>query len=360
MSRFINFCRLVADKGVCLTLVIGLILFGFGCRSFSNKSPSAFQPVPAQPVPAQPASTPTDLVRPEPTPRNPTQPPQPVSVLPSSSQPVLAQSLPIPTTSYRPPTFLEVENQSRLSSEQPMLSSGKTMVFRPQSSSSLVLSEKPIPESMTANSSLPSAAVPPNISSNIPSSVSANTDVDVLNRRISELEKALAERATPTDQEKQPTTVSRPIVSSGPVSRWVPTIRYSGVMVSSDSERIRIEIPDQVLFQSGTWRLNPDAEELLRKIAGEIRANEPESLLEIEGHTDGVMNTDPANTTQKHDLSSAKTMVIMEYFVGSLRWNATRIKTSSFGSSRPVAENDTAEGRSRNNRIEIVVLPQKR
>ncbi|MDR0335783.1 MAG: hypothetical protein LBI18_01695, partial [Planctomycetaceae bacterium] len=184
MSRFINSCRLVANKGVCLTLVIGLILFGFGCRSFSNKSPSAFQPVPAQPVPAQPASTPTDLVRPEPAPRNPTQPPQPVSVLPSSSQPVLAQSLPIPTTSYRPPTFLEVENQSRFSSEQPMLSSGKTMVFRPQS---------------------PSATVPPNISPNIPSPVSANTDVDVLNRRISELEKALAERATPTDQEKQPT-----------------------------------------------------------------------------------------------------------------------------------------------------------
>jgi flagellar motor protein MotB len=333
MSRFVIYYRFFQNKGVCLTLVIGLVFFSFGCRSFSNKSPSTFQPIPTQSAPTQP-----------------------VSALPISSQPVLAQSLSIPTTDYQPPTSLELENQSRSPSDQLTLSSGKTMVFRPQSPSSSELSEKP---SITANSPPASATTSPNILPNVAPNDSANVDVEALNRRIAELEKALAERATPTGQEKQPTTVSKPIVSPVLASRWIPTINHSGVTVSSDGEQTRIEIPDQVLFQSGTWRLTPDAEELLRKIAGEIRANEPESLLEIEGHTDGVMNTDPANTTKKHDISSAKTMVIMEYFVNSLRWNATRIKTSTFGSSRPVAENNTPEGRTRNNRIEVVVLPQK-
>jgi chemotaxis protein MotB len=311
--------------------VIGLACLNIGCRSFSHKSPSAFQPVSTQTAPTQTLTpTQTDSV----------------------------QTLPIPTTSYRPPTFLELENQLTSSSE-------KTMVFRPMTPSAIsnsASSEKTIPESITANP----AANTPTSSLATSANISTNTNVDVLNRRIAELEKALAESGKKAEQEeliKQPTTVAKPIVQPIvqpiPTSRWIPTINHSGVTVSSDGERVRIEMTDQVLFLSGTRRLNPDAEELLRKIAGEIRANDPESSLEIEGHTDGVMNTDPANATQKHDISSAKTMVIMEYFVRSLRWNATRIKTGNFGSSRPVADNNTSEGRARNNRIEIVILPKK-
>jgi chemotaxis protein MotB len=203
--------------------------------------------------------------------------------------------------------------------------------------------EQPVSEHIVAN--------PPNNTS--------IDDVDTLNRRIAELEKALADSEKQLEQEKQPTIVSKPIVSPVPSPRWVPTINHSGVTVSSDGDRVRIAVIDQVLFQSGTWRLNPDAEELLRKIVGEIRANAPNALLEIEGHTDGVMNTDPANTIQKHDISSTKTMVIMDYFVRSLRWNIAKIKTSHFGSSCPVADNNTPEGRIQNNRIEIVVLPKE-
>jgi flagellar motor protein MotB len=344
--------------------VIGLVFFSSGCRSFSHKPQSAFQPVPTQPVPAQTDSVQSGSVLSDPT--------QPVSALPiseqfASTQPIPSipfhpnstqriapttippvSSLPIPTTSYRPPTFLELENQSPSSSE-------KTMSFRPitpagSSTPSITsaISEKPIPASVSITAS-------PTVNN----SATTSNEVDVLNRRITELEKALAEKEKKAGQEKQPTVVSKPIVPPIPVSRWIPTITHPEVTVYSDGERVRIEITDRVLFQSGTWRLNPNAEELLRKIAGEIRANDPESLLEIEGHTDGVMNTDPANAAQKHDISSAKTMAIMEYFVRSLRWNATRIKTGSLGSSQPVADNNTPEGRARNNRIEIVVLPKK-
>jgi flagellar motor protein MotB len=357
MSRFIKNRQSIQIKGICLMLVIGLAFFSSGCRSFSHKSPSAFQPVPTQPVPAQT----TNSVQSEPSLQDPTQPvlPLPISTQLASTQPIPdlsqqivsksmpVQSLPIPTTSYRPPTFLELENQSTSSSSE------KTMVFRPITpSTSSENPEKPIPENITVSPSVNNFAT-------TPANVSA--DVDALNRRIAELEKALAENEKKAGlEEKQPTTVSKPpIVSPIPTSRWIPTINHPGVTVSSDGERVRIEITDQVLFQSGTWRLNPNAEELLRKIAGEIRANDPESSLEIEGHTDGVMSTDPANAAQKHDISSVKTMTIMEYFVGSLRWNATKIKTSNFGSSRPVADNNTSEGRARNNRIEIVILPKQ-
>jgi flagellar motor protein MotB len=260
-----------------------------------------------------------------------------------------------------------LENQSKPFPEK--TAAEKTMVFRSMSSENLIVKKEVLPSQMKPISVVSEQPVPEppatETIANVDANISVNTvnsvNADVLNRRIAELEKALAESEKKSGQEKQPTTVSKPTAQIVPPIQsphWVPTINHSGVTVSSEAERIRIEIIDQVLFQPGTWRLNPDAEELLRKIAGEIRANDPEALLEIEGHTDGVMNTDPANSTQKHDISSTKTMIIMEYFVSSLRWNATKIKTGNYGSSRPVADNNTSEGRTRNNRIEIVVLPK--
>ncbi|MDR1963122.1 MAG: OmpA family protein [Planctomycetaceae bacterium] len=338
MSRFLNNWRFILFKAALLTLVIGFFFLVTGCRSFSpnsrnpSNSPNFSNSSKAQPV-LQPASA------------------QPVLEKSVSEKPVLAKQespapmLPVPSTSYHPPTFLELENQPR---------SEATTAF------------STIPEHRIVKKELlPSHTESKTISKN--SENSENTDV--LKRRIAELEKTLAEREKNVRQEKEPITVSKPIIQNTQdvrdiqnvpkTSFRVPTINHPGVTVSSDAERLRIEVIDQVLFIPGTWRLNPDAEELLRKIAGEIRANDSEALLEIEGHTDGVMNIDPANATQKHDISSLKTMVVMEYFVSSLRWNAARIKTSNFGSSRPVADNSTSEGRTRNNRIEIVVLPKK-
>ncbi|MDR2440046.1 MAG: OmpA family protein [Planctomycetaceae bacterium] len=369
MSRLVNNWQFVRNKVICLILAIGLFFSISGCRSFSSKSPKL--PLSQEPVPtgSAPVSTPPITTPPITT--------QPVAKQPIPEKSTPPQSSPIRITSYRPPTFLELENQSK---SIPESFPEKTMMFRSSVPEHFIVKKevlpsqsKPIPvgseqlvsEQPVSEQPVSKQLVSENTTVNIPTNnipTNTSTDVDVLNRRIAELEKALAESENQSEQEKQPTIVSKPIVSKPIVPqvqspRWVPTINHSGVTVSSDGERIRIAVIDQVLFQSGTWRLNPDAEELLRKIVGEIRANNPNALLEIEGHTDGVMNTDPANATQKHDISSAKTMVIMDYFVRSLRWNATKIKTSHFGSSCPVADNNTPEGRIQNNRIEIAVSP---
>jgi chemotaxis protein MotB len=255
---------------------------------------------------------------------------------------------------------LELENQSKPLPEKiptEKTPPEKTMVFRSIVPEHFIVKKEILPSQNKPTSTASEQPVPASIAANTAADTSAN--VEALNRRITELEKALAESEKKSEQEKQPENVPKSIVPQVRSPRWIPTINHSGVTVSSDGERVRIAVIDRVLFQAGSWRLNPDAEELLRKIAGEIRANDPEALLEIEGHTDGILNTDPANATQKHHLSSTKTMIIMNYFVDSLRWNVTKIKTSNFGSSRPVADNNTPEGRAQNNRIEIVISPKE-
>jgi flagellar motor protein MotB len=135
----------------------------------------------------------------------------------------------------------------------------------------------------------------------------------------------------------------------------LPAINKQGVTVSQDEQkRTRIEVMDKVLFTPNTRQLTADGEETLRTIAAEIKASQPNAVLEIEGHTDSLVG-DPKNETQKHDISSIKSMAVMEFFINTLKWDASKIRTGSYGQSRPVADNGTPEGRARNNRIELAV-----
>ena len=190
--------------------------------------------------------------------------------------------------------------------------------------------------------------------------VANQSTVDILRQKITELESQLAEareRPLPEvfDMSALPMGNTEVIKTEATKVTRLPVINRQGVTISSDSlQRIRIEVMDSVLFMPNTWQLTAEGEETLRAIAAEIRAFDPQTNLDVEGHTDSLMS-DPRNPMQKHDISSTKSTAVMEFFVNTLRWDVARIGASSFGRSRPVADNGTPEGRARNNRIEIVL-----
>ena len=188
-----------------------------------------------------------------------------------------------------------------------------------------------------------------------PQNTAAQAKIDELNQRIAELETLLTEaRNTPPPviAHDLPLPVEKTEIKPAIA---LPIINKQGVHVYTDElQKVRIEIMDRSLFMSNTWQLSAEGEETLRTIAAEIRAADAQAILDIEGHTDSLMS-DPNNPMQKHDISSTKAMAVMKFFVDALCWDAARIGTSSFGRSRPVADNGTPEGRARNNRIEIVV-----
>jgi len=183
--------------------------------------------------------------------------------------------------------------------------------------------------------------------------------IDELNWKITELESQLAEARKPplpvvSDDLTIPETLPTKKKEIARVKN-LPVINRQGVTVYEDDlQRVRIEVMDKVLFMPNTWQLAAEGEETLRTIAAEIRAFDPKMDLDIEGHTDSLMS-DPNNQMQKHDISSVKAMAVMDFFVNTLRWDVARIGTSSFGRSRPIADNGTPEGRARNNRIELVL-----
>ena len=190
--------------------------------------------------------------------------------------------------------------------------------------------------------------------------LAAQLVIDELNRRVEELESQLEDaKNTPPPVnvveslllDEVPPTEKTEIKTP----KNLPIINKQGVKVYTDElQHARIEVTDRSLFMPNSWQLTAEGEETLRVIAAEIRAYDSKTILDIEGHTDSLMG-DPNNPMQKHEISSIKTKVVMDFFVNVLRWDASQIGTSSVGRSRPVADNGTPEGRARNNRIEIVI-----
>ena len=179
--------------------------------------------------------------------------------------------------------------------------------------------------------------------------------IEELNQRITELEMQLeAAKKIPLSLDSEPQPPLTEKMEAKPI-KTLPIINKQGVHVCSDEmQMIRIVVVDNNLFMPNVWQLSAEGEETLRAVAAEIRASDSRAILDIEGHTDSLMG-DPNNPMQKHEISTAKTAAVMDFFVNALRWDTARIGTSSYGRSRPVADNATPENRAKNNRIEIVV-----
>jgi outer membrane protein OmpA-like peptidoglycan-associated protein len=124
--------------------------------------------------------------------------------------------------------------------------------------------------------------------------------------------------------------------------------QFNAVLQTRDSARGLIVNMSDVLFDTGSSTLKPGAREKLAKISGILLAH-PGLTLQVEGHTDGV-GSDEFN----QELSGRRADAVRDYLAEE-GVPASTITAKGFGKTQPVATNDTAEGRQRNRRVELVV-----
>jgi len=101
-----------------------------------------------------------------------------------------------------------------------------------------------------------------------------------------------------------------------------------------------------VLFDFGRYDIKPEAYPFLNEVVTILKMN-PETKVEIEGHTD---NVGTAEYNQR--LSEERAKVIMDYLVEN-GIDAERLSQKGYGVTQPVASNDTEEGRAKNRRVEL-------
>lgn len=121
--------------------------------------------------------------------------------------------------------------------------------------------------------------------------------------------------------------------------------------VTQDPRGTVLTISGSVLFASGKSALLPTAEVKLRQVADALKSGDPGATFVVEGHTDSR-----GNAQRNQELSEDRARVVRDFLVGQ-GVEPDRITSQGFGSTRPLAENSSAEGRANNRRVELVIRP---
>lgn len=123
--------------------------------------------------------------------------------------------------------------------------------------------------------------------------------------------------------------------------------------VGAIGSAVQISMKNSVLFDSGKWTLKPEAQQELNSAVLKIEEY-PGVRIIIEGHTDSV-----GSTESNQELSEKRGGAVRDYFLGAKKFTGHAVKIHGYGESRPVATNETEEGRERNRRVEIILMPEK-
>jgi outer membrane protein OmpA-like peptidoglycan-associated protein len=122
--------------------------------------------------------------------------------------------------------------------------------------------------------------------------------------------------------------------------------------VKEESRGMVITLSGSVLFATGKYELLPIARDKLDEVAKAVSDQGYKSIL-VEGHTDSVGKASDNETLSLKRAESVRTYLV------SRGIPSDKIRAAGLGSSRPVAENGTPDGRANNRRVELVVEPLK-
>jgi len=129
---------------------------------------------------------------------------------------------------------------------------------------------------------------------------------------------------------------------------------------SADEARVVRQGDDVVLsllgikFPSGRSTIDSSSTALMKKVQQGL-ALFPGASISVEGHTD-ANGSDSTNLILSQDRADA----VRQYLVGNFGLNPEKVSSVGYGEARPVATNETAAGRTRNRRIDLVIHPEQR
>ena len=134
-------------------------------------------------------------------------------------------------------------------------------------------------------------------------------------------------------------------------------IQDEEVTVERVDKGLVITFVAEVLFDSGKAELRSNSFARLDKVASVLNTTVKDLFVGIEGHTDN----DPIKHSKwksNWELSSARALSVLHYMEEQHNVKPMRLSATGYGEYRPLMSNDTPEGKQKNRRVEIVILPK--
>jgi chemotaxis protein MotB len=130
------------------------------------------------------------------------------------------------------------------------------------------------------------------------------------------------------------------------------------VQVERIRDQLRVDLVDEVLFDSGEATLKPAGATVLGKLAS-VLARAEGRRIEVQGHTDDVPITGALakRFASNWELSAVRATNVVRYLQDQAKLDPARLSAAGYAEYRPRGPNDTEAGRKANRRIEILLLP---
>ncbi|NLE88877.1 MAG: OmpA family protein [Myxococcales bacterium] len=162
---------------------------------------------------------------------------------------------------------------------------------------------------------------------------------------LAQKDEALAQKEAEIEREREARKAAE-----GKLSAAIASLKEMG-SVKEESRGVVITLSGSVLFATGEYNLLPIAKEKLNEVATALKDQGYKKIV-IEGHTDSR-----GSAAKNQELSLQRAQSVKAHLV-TQGMDASKIEAVGLGPDRPVATNDTAEGRAMNRRVELVVEPE--
>jgi chemotaxis protein MotB len=156
----------------------------------------------------------------------------------------------------------------------------------------------------------------------------------------------------PQTPEAQKAADSMKKVAKNVLQAMQPLIQNGQVRVTQSPRGVTVEINASVLFKSGEAILQPQSTEALAAVAQVL--SQVENPIQVEGHTDNIPISSP-NFPSNWELSSSRAGSVVRLF-NERGVPAARMVAIGYADNRPVDTNATLDGRSRNRRVNVLIM----
>jgi len=135
-------------------------------------------------------------------------------------------------------------------------------------------------------------------------------------------------------------------------------IHEGKIRIDQSETRLKLNLVDKILFPSGSANLTAKGEEVLNKVGFALKDINDRRIM-IEGHTDDVPLSRGLETRYGSNwgLSAMRATAVVRYLQEKGGIDPRLLAATGYSMYRPIRENDTAEGRQANRRIEIILTP---
>ncbi len=170
-------------------------------------------------------------------------------------------------------------------------------------------------------------------------------DMEARSQRIAELENIISSKDEAMTKLKNA------------ISKALTNFEGKGLTVEQRDGKVYVSMENKLLFESGSWAVGKNGKEAVKQL-GSVLAVNPDIAVMIEGHTDNAPYTGTGQISGNWDLSTKRATAIVEILRENASINPESLTAAGRGEYAPVVNNDTAEGKAKNRRIEVILTPK--